>query len=123
MSKYDQYSLDNLGLTTRSYRALRHYGIYNIQRLIDLYKSDKDRLMQIRNIGAESFKEIETAIQNFLEKEGIDDDNLLTEKEQQLYDELTTLINQGRYPGVADEIIEKLDELVSRLLEDKNAGI
>ena len=122
MSKYDQYSLDNLGLTIRPYRALRHYGIYNIQQLIDLYKSDKNRLMQIRNIGAESFKEIETAIQTFLAKEGIHDtENSLTDEEQHLYDELTTLINQGRYPGIADEIIEKLDELVSRLLEDKNA--
>ena len=122
MSKYDLYSLDNLGLATRPYRALRHYGIYNIQQLIDLYKSDQKRLMQIRNIGAESFKEIETAIQKFLEKEGIhDNDNSLTDEEQRLYDELTTLINQGRYPGVADEIIEKLDELVSKLLEGKNA--
>ena len=122
MSKYDFYSLDNLCLTIRPYRALRQYGIYNIQQLIDLYKSDKNRLMQICNIGAESFKEIERTIQNFLEKEGIhDNDNSLTEAEQQLYDELTTLINQGRYPGFADEIIEKLDELVSKLLEDKNA--
>lgn len=119
MSKYDFYSLDNLNLTTRPYRALRHYGIYNVQQLIDLYKSDRNRLMKIRNIGAESFNEIETAIQNFLKKEGIADDNPLTPAEQNLYDELTTLINQGRYPGIADEIIEKLDELVDEFLERK----
>ncbi len=115
--KYNCFSIEVLNLTTRPYRALWHYGIYNVQQLIDLYKSDKSKLMKIRNIGAESFNEIETAIQNFLKKEGVTDDNPLTPAEQHLYDELTTLINQGRYPGVADEIIEKLDELVDKFLE------
>lgn len=117
MSKYDHYSLDNLGLTTGPYRALRRYGIYNIQQLIDLYRKDKKRLMQIRNIGAKKFNEIESAIQRFLEKEGLNDyDNSLTDEEQHLYDELTTLINQCRHPGIVDGIIDKLDELVDELL-------
>ena len=113
------YYLDNLQFTAITYDALRYNGISSAQQLIDLYKSDKERLKKISFMGINCFNEIEKVLQNHLKKEGInEDDNSLTEEEQQLYEELTTLINEACYLG-ADEIIEKLDELLDKLLEDK----
>lgn len=120
MSKYDGYSLEKLNLTTRTYNALRRYGILYINDLLDLYKTDKEKIKRIRNIGEESFKEIESALQSYLDQEGVKlNDISLTDAEQQLYDDLTKLINDECYLGVADSIISKLDELVDEFLRRK----
>lgn len=118
-NKYKYYYLEELGLKTRTYYALYRYGIETVHQLIKLYNLDKERIKRIRNIGVESFNEIEKAIKKALEQGYVKPNDNLTKSEQKYYDELTTLINQHcQSRGAREKILTKLDELIGEFLED-----
>lgn len=55
--------IEVLGLSNRSYRALKYSGINIIG---DLAQKSDDELMRIRNFGAKSFKEVKKALTDYL---------------------------------------------------------
>ena len=60
--------LEVLNLSVRAINCLKRSGIYDVSGLIDLLESEKS-LMQIRNLGQKSAKEIVEKLQEYLEAE------------------------------------------------------
>ena len=68
-------SIDNIGLSVRSSNALHRAGVNTVEEMLQY---DEESLLQIRNLGAKSVKEILGRIQEFKtaeEEDGTDEED------------------------------------------------
>ena len=59
-------SIDNLGLSVRSYVCLKRAGIENLEQVIGMYQNHE--LENVRNLGKKGYEEIEGIIQKYWEE-------------------------------------------------------